>query len=255
MRICLIFLIWVLAMPAANASANDEQDTQGLPGSLPRDFLFGQPAGSIGVRGSWVFARAGSDWYDFVTDQLTVDTKDFNAPGVGADLAITITPRLDAVIGAEYSQKSTLSEYRRFVDNNRLPINQTTRLRTINLTGSLQFALTERGLGISRLAWVPRDVVPYVGVGGGALWYGLDQNGDFVDFVDSSIFRSTFSSRGWTPSAHVLGGVDVRVFRRAFVTLDGRYHWAAATLGSTWVDFDPIDLSGFRLSVGMRVIY
>jgi hypothetical protein len=223
--------------------------------NAPPDFLFGRPEGSIGIRGSWVFARAGSDWFDFVTDQLTVETKDFNAPGVAGDIGFNITPRLDAVAGVEFSQAKKVSEYRRFVDNNRLPINQTTRLRMANLTGSVKVALIERGRGISRLAWVPTDIVPFVGAGAGALWYGLDQSGDFVDFADRSVFGGTFQSRGWTPSAHVFGGVDVRVMRRAFVTIDGRYQWAAATLGSTWVDFDPIDLAGFRLSVGMSLLY
>ena len=31
--------------------------------------------GPIGIRGNWIFSRAGSDWYDFVTDQLTLDRK------------------------------------------------------------------------------------------------------------------------------------------------------------------------------------
>jgi hypothetical protein len=249
-------LIAILSTAVAEAAPEGGQDPPGIvQRSGPPDFLFGRPDGSIGVRGSWVFARAGSDWYDFVTDQLTVEPKDFNAAGVAGDLGFTIAPRVDVVAGFEYSQTSTLSEYRRFVDNNRLPINQTTRLRTFNLTGSVKFALTERGRDISRLAWVPKSVVPFVGAGGGALWYELDQRGDFVDFVDRSVFASIFDSKGWTPSAHVLGGVDVRVFRRVFVTIDGRYHWAAATLGSTWVDFDPIDLAGFRLSLGMNMLF
>ena len=256
MRICLICLMGILVAPSARAEPGEGQDQPvGVSRNAPPDFLFGRPEGSIGIRGSWVFARAGSDWYDFVTDQLTVETKDFNAPAIAADLGFVVTPRIDAVAGMEFSQAKKVSEYRRFVDNNRLPINQTTRLRVANLTGSVKIALVERGRGISRLAWVPRDVVPFVGAGAGALWYSLDQTGDFVDFADRSVFDGTFRSKGWTASTHVFGGIDVRVFRRAFVTLDGRYQWAAATLGSTWVDFDPIDLAGFRLSVGMNLLY
>jgi hypothetical protein len=39
------------------------------------------------------------------------------------------------------------------------------------------------------------------------------------------------------------------------VTADGRYLWAAADLGRDWIDFDPIDLAGFRLSGGVNVIF
>jgi hypothetical protein len=74
------------------------------------------------------------------------------------------------------------------VDNNRLPINQTTRLWTTSLSGSVKFALVERGLEVSRLAWVPKHIVPYVGAGGGVLRYDLQQYGDFVDFRTSQVF-------------------------------------------------------------------
>jgi hypothetical protein len=53
----------------------------------------------------------------------------------------------------------------------------------------------------------------------------------------------------------VFGGVDVRVFRRLYLTVDGRYLWAAGDLGREWIDFDPIDLAGFRLSAGFNVVF
>ncbi len=56
------------------------------------DFLFGAPRGSFGVRGSWVFARAGSDLFDFVQQHLTLDKSDFNAPAFGFDGGVPLTP-------------------------------------------------------------------------------------------------------------------------------------------------------------------
>ena len=87
------------------------------------------------------------------------------------------------------------------------------------------------------------------------LWFEVNQTGDFVDFVDMSVFTDVFRSRGWTPSAQVFGGVDLRVFRRLFLTVDGRYLWAAGDLGSDWIDFDPIDLAGFRFAAGINVVF
>ena len=49
-------------------------------------------------------------------------------------------------------------------------------------------------------------------------------------------------------------GTDVRVLRRAYVTFDARYTWASGNLGPDWIDFDPIDLSGLRLSAGFNFI-
>jgi hypothetical protein len=256
MRISMLIL-FVLATTAAAAAASPA-DEQSSPPPVQRsapDFLFGRPDGSVGIRGSWLFARAGSDWYDFVTRQLTLDHEDFNAPAFGADVGIALAPRLDVVIGFDFSQARSSSEYRDFVDNFRLPIEQQTRLREVNLSGSLRYALTERGREIGRFAWVPRTVVPYAGAGGGMLWFDMRQTGDWVDFQDNSIFTDVFVARGWTPSAHVLGGVDIKVFRRLYLNLDARYLWAAGDLGSDWIDFDPIDLTGMRLAAGINVVF
>ena len=244
---CLV-LLFLAAAPAAGQA----------PPASPRpspDFMFGPPDGSVAIRGSWMFARAGSDWYDFVTDNLTLDPSDFNAPGIGLDVSVVLTPRIDVQFGFDYSNAQTASEYRDFVDNNRLPITQSTRLREVNLSGNIKVALTERGREVSRFAWVPRRVVPYAGAGGGALWFDMNQTGDFVDFVDLSVFTDVFRSRGWSPSAQVFGGVDVRLFKQLYVTVDGRYLWAAGDLGREWIDFDPIDLAGFRLSGGVNFVF
>jgi hypothetical protein len=252
MKCCLVLLVLALA----GALPAEAQNRVPPPNPRPApDFFFASPDGSVTVRGSWLFARAGSDWYDFVTNQLTVDTKDFNAPGVGFDVGVAINPRLEAQFGLDYSTALVSSEYRDFVDNNRLPITQDTRLRELNLSGNIKVALTDRGREVSRFAWVPRSIVPYAGAGGGVLWFDVNQTGDFVDFVDFSVFTDVFRARGWTPSGQVFGGVDVRVFRRLYVTVDGRYLWAAGDLGREWIDFDPIDLAGFRLSAGFNVVF
>lgn len=250
--------VWVsltlVLVTAGTASAQSAaQDPRPVSRPSP-DFLFERPQGTFGIRGSWVSGRNGSDWYDFVSDQLTIDKNDFISAGIGLDGGITLTRRIDITIGLDYGQSTTDSEYRRYVDNNRLPIEQQTVLRNANISGGLKFALTERGRDVGRLAWVPRKVVPYIGAGAGAMWYQVRQTGDFVDYVDLSVFPDVFESEGWTPSVHVMGGVDVRVLRRAYVSFDARYLWASGDLGPDWIDFDPIDLSGLRLSAGISFI-
>jgi hypothetical protein len=249
MRSCLtpVFAVLAFLALAGPAAAQDRP----IPRSAP-DFLFEKPHASVTVRGSWLFTRGDSDWYDFVTDLLTIDNKDFNAPGFGVDVNVPLTSRLEAQGSFDVSGSSTLSEYRNFVDNNRLPIQQTTQLREINLGGNIRYLLMDRGQQVSRLVWVPRRIVPFVGGGVGAFHYKLQQTGDFIDFQDSSVFGDTFVSQGWAPSAQVFGGVDVRVFKRMYVTIDGRYLWAADDLERDFIGFDPIDLAGFRLSGGVN---
>jgi hypothetical protein len=219
------------------------------------DFLFGQPRGMVSIRGGLMSARAGSDLFTFVSDQLTVDRKDFNAPAVGFDVDVALTPRTTVVAGMDFSRSRVASEYRNFVDNNRLPIQQTTALRETNLSGSIKFALTPRGREISPHAWIPSMLTPFVGAGAGVMRHTFSQTGDFVDFTDSSVFTHVYNSSGWSPSAHVFGGVDVKAAKRVYFTGEARYLWSHADLGTDFTGFDPIDLAGLRMTAGVRYMF
>jgi hypothetical protein len=230
----------------------------GVAGAQPQgdpDFLFGRPRGSIGVRGGWLLERADSDLFTFVQEQLTVEPGDFDAPTIAFDVGVAAGSRTEAVFGVEFGGTTIRSEYRAFVDNDRLPITQATRLRQANLSGSLKLALTPRGRQVGSIAWVPNAVVPYVGAGAGALWYQFQQSGDFVDFLDLSVFGDTFESSGWAPSGHVFAGVDVKIARRLYLTGEGRYLWSQAELGPDFSSFDPIDLTGVKLTAGINYLF
>jgi hypothetical protein len=257
MRFVLVLALVLATTPPAGA--DDQLPPGGAPKPAP-DFLFGRPRASAGIRGAWLFARADSDWYRFVSgpDQLTINRSDFNAPGVAASVGVAISPRIDAMFDVEFTQSSVTSEYRNFVDNNRQPINQTTRLSQVNLMGGVKMALAARGRHISTYAWIPRAVVPFAGAGAGALFYRLFQAGDFIDALtpQRSIFYDTFVSSGWTPAAHAYGGVDVRVARRIYATLDVRYLWASGRMNRTqFVGFDNLDLAGLRTSAGVTFVF
>ena len=220
------------------------------------DFLFGSPKGMVGVRSGWVFARADSDLFSFVQQHLTIDRKDFNAPAIGVDVEIAMAPRASAIIGFDFARKSKNSEYRDFVDNQRLPISQTSRLTELNLSASVKVPITPRGREISSRAFIPAAATPYVGAGAGLLRYEFLQFGDFIDVntAKMEIFEATLRSSGWTPSAHIFGGVDVRVHKRLYLSGEARYLWSNATPGADF-DFDSIDLAGLRATAGVHYMF
>lgn len=219
------------------------------------DFFFGEPRVALGGRFGWMFAHAGSDVFDFVTEQLTLNRSDFDAPLFAVDADIALARRASVVLGFDFSSASTISEYRDFVDNERLPINQKTRLREMNVSAGFKWALTPRGREIGSRAWIPARVTPYVGAGGGAMHYEFEQKGDFVDFVDFSVFPDTFKSDGWAPSVHAFGGVDIRAWKRLYLSAEARYRWSKADLENDFVGFDPIDLAGTAISGGIRYMF
>jgi opacity protein-like surface antigen len=221
------------------------------------DFLFGQPHMSVAVRGGWLFARAGSDLFGFVSDRLTLDKGDFNTPIYSTDVGMALSSRIDLVGGFEFARMESQSEYRHFAENG-VPIRQTTSLHQQNVSATLRVALAPRGQTVSRLAWVPRRTTPYVGAGVGALHYALRQAGDFVDedpAAGLAIFTDALDSNGWSPSAHVLGGVDVQLYRGLMLNVEGRYLWSSGPVGDDFVGFDPIDLAGFRLATGVNILF
>jgi len=246
-----VFLVLVLGTPPA-VFAQDEQ--QALP-RPKRDFLFGEPRGWVAVRGTWLVPRAGGDLFGFVSDQLTVDAGDLQTPAFTTEIGFEVAPRISISGAYEYSAQKIGSEYRHFIDNLGMPITQTTKLVQTNIGVSVRLWLVEPGQSISRLAYLPRTFLPYVGGGGGLMYYELRQIGDFVDATTLHVFFDDFHSQGWTPSVHVFAGSDIRVWRGIFLDVEGRYIFAHGGLDSDFVGFDGIDLAGLRLSTGVHVSF
>ncbi len=214
-------------------------------------FLFRPPVASLTLRGGVDRALGNSDVFDFARDRLTLGSNAFTGFNAGADLAINATDRIDVVFGISHARSSARSEFRRFVDQDDLPIEQTTALARTPLTASIRAYLTPRGREIGRFAWVPARVSPYVGVGGGAMWYRFTQDGDFVDEETLDVFPATLRSTGWTPTAHGLAGVEFSLSPRVAVATEARYNWARATMSDDFRDFDRIDLSGLVATAGL----
>jgi hypothetical protein len=218
-------------------------------------FLFKPPSGTVAFRIGFDHARAGSDLFDFTTDQLTVDRGDFSGATIAGDVSIRLSRRADVLISIAHSRARNRSEFRHWLDNAGLPIEQTTTFRRVPLTGSIRMYLAQPGRSIGHFAWVPARFSPYVGAGGGVMWYSFAQTGDFIDFVTTRVFPDSFDSSGWAPTVHGIGGVDISLHPRFALTTEARYEWGSAELSSDFAGFDRIDLSGFTLTTGISVRY
>lgn len=218
-------------------------------------FLFQEPAGSFSLRGGYSRANAGGDLFSFFSNTFTLNRGDFSGLTGAADLAFRLSPRLDIVLGSSYAGTSRASEYRRLVDQNEQPIRQTTGLQRVPVTASLRAYLTPRGRSVGQFAWVPARIAPYVGAGGGVMWYRLRQTGDFVDVVNpgNEVFPADISSSGWTPTANAMAGLEYSLTPRLALTGEGRYTWARANLNQSFTGFRRMDLSGFSTTLGLSV--
>lgn len=215
------------------------------------DFLFGNPRVTLGLRAGWSEARAGSQIFSFTEERLTLERGDFAGVNLGGQLSVRATDRVDLALDVGFTRSEARSEFRDWVDTNDLPIEQTTTFTRRPVTLSAKVFLVDRGRSVGRYAWIPTSMAPYVGAGGGLLWYKFRQDGDWVDEETLDIFTATFESYGQTPTGHVFGGLDFTVAPRVLVNLEGRYLWANAEMDRDFVDFDSIDLAGFQLTAGL----
>ena len=216
-------------------------------------FLFKRPRVTLGIRGGFAMPRAGSEIFDFTSNELTVETSDYYGATLGGTLAIRVTERFDISVDAGFSGTETLSEFRDWVDNDDLPIQQSTEFRRIPLTVSLKAYLWDRGQSIGRFAWVPRSWAPYVGAGGGVVWYQYEQKGDWVDYQTLDIFWDKYVTEGKAGTFHFLAGADYSITTRLIFTGEGRYSFGSAQMDQDFIDFDEIDLAGFQATFGFSI--
>lgn len=220
---------------------------QGGPG-----FLFRAPRVSVGLTGGFNLRSARSDVFRFFTDTLTLDRSDFYALGLAGEIAIKVAEPMDVVLSGGHSRRRAASEFRNYVDQNDLPITQTTMLATTPLSAAVRWYFTPRGRQIGRFVWIPSRLRPYVGIGAGMVRYELEQEGSFVDFTDYSIFDDRLTSDGWAFMGLFMAGAQYSLGTRVFLSTDARYSRANAELRRDFAFPDGIDLSGFEFSAGLH---
>lgn len=218
-----------------------------------RGFLLGAPDATLILRGGLAMPNAGSDVFSFATSELTLGKRDFNAASIGAEVQFRLSERTDFLVGIDYAGSHAKSEFRNWVDNNNKPIEQFTGLQRVPITMSLKYYFVPNGRTVGRFAWIPTKVTPYVGAGGGFMWYSYKQDGDFIDLKTKNVFTDRYESEGWTPSAHLFAGVDYSLSPRYALTTELRYTAARATLGTDFSGFGKIDLSGVATNIGIHI--
>jgi hypothetical protein len=214
-------------------------------------FLFRPPLVTLALRAAHSAPRANGEVFDFMTDELTLERGDFAAPGFGVDVGLFVHDRFDLVLGVSRVQSVQRSEFREYVGEDDLPIEQTTKLLRVPATLSARFYPLARGRNLASHAWIPARLVPWVQAGGGMQWYRLTQEGDFVDHETLDIFADELRASGSSLVAHAGAGLDYWVATRTGVSVEGGYSWGSAELDDSFQNFDDIDLRGFQASVGI----
>lgn len=237
-RIALLAVVTAFVLPQAASG-------QG-PG-----FLFAQPRASVGVKLGYGIPAIDSELFDYSREQFTLAKSDFRSAYVGAEVAVRAAERVDLLGEFGWARSESASEYRDWVDQDGLPIEQVTTFRRRSLIFGARYYLMDRGRSVGQFAWVPRRIAPFLGGGIGVMWHEFVQNGDFIDFQTLEVFRDRIRTSGSSATFDVRGGADFSLSRRVVLSAESRYSFGSASTGGDYVGFDDLDLSGLTVLLGI----
>ena len=214
-------------------------------------YRFSTPHNTFTIRTGYDVAMANSDLWDFVTTELTVKKSDFGSAMIAGDYGFRLSSQVDGVLGIGYARAVARSQYRGWLDNNNLPIQQQSEFTRLPLTVGLKWNLTPPGRSIGRYAWVPARFTPYVGGAVGTMWYKFRQAGDFIDTTTTNVFTDAYQSSGWAPMAAAYVGGDISINPSMALNIEARYTASKGSLSNDYVGFNRIDLSGTSFTAGL----
>ncbi|MFN0098249.1 MAG: hypothetical protein ACKVS7_06205 [Gemmatimonadaceae bacterium] len=218
-------------------------------------YLFAPPTVTFTVVGGFAAPLAGGSLFDFTTRELTLGRSDFGSSAFGLELGITTSRRTELMVGYVSGGTKQRSEFRDWVDNNDLPIEQSTRFDRTPVTVNLRYYLTDRGRRIGSVAWIPNRFVPFVSGGVGLTKFRFEQDGDFIDMQTLNVFRDNLRSQGWARTLHASGGAQWSLSTRMQLTGEVRYMHGGVDASRGDGDFVGyrLDLSGVSTVIGLTL--
>lgn len=217
--------------------------------------IFALAAADVGAQGNWqpgdfgalrfrlgiLQPQADSQfWDDYFTD-FTGSSGDFEDLVFGIDYLWRNSRQSGLLFGGSFYEGQTTLGYRDWESLEGGAINHLTTLRLSDLTAAYLWRFGRTGAR------------PYVGVGGGLLWWQFREDGSFIDFgsPDLPIIYASYLADGTTWELFGLAGFDIPLSYRWSFFFEGRYRWAEAELNRDFSGFGTIDLSGVELAGGI----
>jgi hypothetical protein len=215
-------------------------------------FTFRQPTLSFAFHAGYARPFARSDLFDQTMDEVFLDRNDLQSPYLGGELAFRASDRLDVALEVGHSWSRTTTEWQDFTEDNGNPLWHTVSFSRTPVTMTAKYYLTDRGRRIGQFVWIPARVVPFVSVGAGVVRYRFAREGDFVQEPSLIIYTDNLEQVGSAFTAHGSFGLDIGLTKGVYVTPQARYSWARGGLDrSIYSEFQPLDLSGFQLTLGI----
>ncbi len=185
-----------------------------------------------------------SDYFTGIHEDFTgAEPSDFEDLNFGLDYLLPLNSRLSLMFSGSVYEGKTTNAYRDFADDAGNRIRHDTTLDIAAITAGLVVHLTPPNAPIQ----------PYIGFGGGAYPWRLEESGDFIDFGPPSlpIFSANLKSDGTAFGYYYLAGLEAPITRRLSVFAEGRWTQVDDDLEGDFEGFGKIDLSGHEFAAGL----
>ncbi len=196
--------------------------------------------GSFRLRFGLFEPDAESQYWDDKFADFTGSPSNFEDFVWGADYLWRTSKSAGFMFGTSFYSGATTQAYREWVDAYGGDIRHTTSLDLWDMSAAFVWRL-----GRGRVA-------PYLGVGGGFVYWKLAESGSFIDFGDPElpIIFATYQASGWTYEGLGFVGLDVGLGYRWSFFAEARYRISDDELSDDFAGFGEIDLSGTELTAG-----
>lgn len=181
-------------------------------------------------------ARDANDVLVVNRGYLLFNLEDFQGATFGGDWSVALGQFFEVGAGVGYYRHTVPAVYADWVNADGSEIEQDLSLRIVPVTAIVKIL----PLGAKR------GFQPYVGGGLGVYFWHYSETGDFVDFVDNSIFHDQFTADGTSLGPVAVFGARGRVSRTATLGVEGRFQWGQGNLSQDFLS-DKIDLGGFSI--------
>jgi len=184
-----------------------------------------------------------SEYWQDVHDEFTGSIDDFENIDFGAEYLLPLGSHLSISFGGSLYEGDSTQAYRRFVDNDNNRIRHDTTLDIASGTVGLVYHILPPGTALQ----------PYVGFGGGAYWWQIEESGDFIDFgtAQRPIFNANLKSDGVAFGYYVLVGLQAPITHHVSLFAEGRWTDVDDNLTGDFEGFGDIDLSGREIAAGI----
>jgi opacity protein-like surface antigen len=182
-------------------------------------------------------------WRDKQDDFTGADVDDFENASFGLDYLLPLSNRLSLMFSGSVYEGDSTSAYRDFEDNFGDRIRHDTTLDIASGTLGLVLHLTGPDTAIQ----------PYLGAGGGAYPWSLEESGDFIDFGPPSrpIFSADLKSNGVAFGYYWLAGLEAPITPRVSIFAEGRWTRVDDDLSDDLENLGKLDLGGREFAAGL----